>query len=386
MGLEVATNFNELNPLFPLATDARSEGDDHLRMLKVCAQTVFPGLAGRFGRVQAKAAAYNLAATDNQTTLNCTAGLTISGLAVATAGNGFAFWIYANGGAVVFDPSGAELVNGAASVTVADGHLAYVVCTGTAWFLVSFANTGGNAANVFAVGTPTADSHAMNHAQFVDGWISDFATWTCTTAGVAGSLNADGSQNVAPVAAQFTVPGDQTATFGKGLKLKFTQTSVKYGYVKSSSHAAGTTTVTLMENMDYQMVIAAITLNKFSFGAPGDFPKEFAYLNPFIPTTGAPTTIVPLGKFTMFGGQVRAHMDTTLTNIGTCVSYLFSLPIAALNSNVNGSGNEIAAAGHMVSIRPYTTNSALVYPFKYDGTFLITNGYRIAASVVYTHV
>lgn len=219
-----------------------------------------------------------------------------------------------------------------------------------------------------------------------DGWVSDPNTWTCTTAGVAGSLNADGSQNVAPVAAVFTVPGDQTATFGKGVKLKFTQTTVKYGYVKSATYSAPDTTVTLMGNMDYQMVVAAITLNKFSFGAPGDFPKEFAYLNPFIPTTGAPTTIVPLGKFTMFGGQVRAHMDTTLTNIGTCVSYLFSLPIAALNSNVNGSGNEIAVAGHMVSIRPYTANSALVYPFKYDGTFLITNGYRIVASVVYTPV
>lgn len=148
MGLEIATNLNDLNPLFPLATDARSEGDDHIRMLKVCLQTVFPGLAGRFGRVQSKAAGYTLTVTDNQTMLNCTAGLTLAGLAAATAGNGFGFWIYANGGAVVFDPAGAELVNGAATATVADGNMALVVCTGTAWVLLNFAGSGLTASEV----------------------------------------------------------------------------------------------------------------------------------------------------------------------------------------------------------------------------------------------
>jgi hypothetical protein len=38
MPVEAATNINALNPLWPLGTDPKSEGDDHLRMLKIVLQ------------------------------------------------------------------------------------------------------------------------------------------------------------------------------------------------------------------------------------------------------------------------------------------------------------------------------------------------------------
>lgn len=44
MGLEVASFIADLNASWPLATDERREGDDHLRLLKACLQAQFPNL------------------------------------------------------------------------------------------------------------------------------------------------------------------------------------------------------------------------------------------------------------------------------------------------------------------------------------------------------
>lgn len=254
MGLEVAVNFNELNPLFPLATDARSEGDDHLRMLKICLQTVFPGMAGRFGRVQAKATAYTLLATDNQTILNCTAALTVTGLAVATAGNGFAFGIYASGGDVTFDPAGAETVNEVASVVVRKGHYAMVFTNATGWFLIAFAvaeeqPSGGFKNKIIggdfttnpwqrgatftapASGTYTADRFAVVHS--TDGVVDVLKTADGPTASETGlfsqhCLHLDVTTADAAIAAgqyyliQHKIEGLNAASFGFG------QTGVRY--------------------------------------------------------------------------------------------------------------------------------------------------------------
>lgn len=44
MGLETAAFITDLNAAWPLATDERRQGDDHLRLLKGCLQTQFPNL------------------------------------------------------------------------------------------------------------------------------------------------------------------------------------------------------------------------------------------------------------------------------------------------------------------------------------------------------
>lgn len=46
MGLEVATTIDQLNPNWPLPTDKRREGDDHLRVIKESLQGSFPELVG----------------------------------------------------------------------------------------------------------------------------------------------------------------------------------------------------------------------------------------------------------------------------------------------------------------------------------------------------
>lgn len=46
MGLEVATYINQLVPSNPLGTDDRSQGDDHLRLIKQVLQNTFPNING----------------------------------------------------------------------------------------------------------------------------------------------------------------------------------------------------------------------------------------------------------------------------------------------------------------------------------------------------
>ena len=60
------------------------------------------------------------------------------------------FWVKANGAAVILDPNAAELIDGAATVTIASGSSAFVVCTGTAWVTAFVATSYDWAAAVVA--------------------------------------------------------------------------------------------------------------------------------------------------------------------------------------------------------------------------------------------
>lgn len=76
----------------------------------------------------------------------------------------------------------------------------------------------------------------------------------------------------------FTVSGDVTAVYRKGTKVRYKDGggSYEYGVILSSSHSAGTTTVTLAANTDYAMAAATITDRYLSYVAdPEGFPQWF---------------------------------------------------------------------------------------------------------------
>lgn len=83
--------------------------------------------------VVAKSGAYTVIAGDKQTVLRCTAALTLTLTAATTLGDGFAFYVIADGGDVTIDPDGAETIDGSATLTVSDGNSAKVFCDGTNW-------------------------------------------------------------------------------------------------------------------------------------------------------------------------------------------------------------------------------------------------------------
>lgn len=69
MSVEAATYIQDLQPVNPPSSDPRSQGDDHLRLLKTVLQNTFPtlGKAIYFGTVTAKTANFTVVATDMNT-------------------------------------------------------------------------------------------------------------------------------------------------------------------------------------------------------------------------------------------------------------------------------------------------------------------------------
>ncbi len=136
MGLETGSFIDDLTITNPLGADAKNQGDDHLRLVKKVVKATFPGMTGAAWRVQTKTGTYTVVAGDNMSTINCTTALTLNLTAAATLGNQHMFLVVANGGAVTIDPNGAETINGTATLVIADGSSAFVVCSGTLFFAV----------------------------------------------------------------------------------------------------------------------------------------------------------------------------------------------------------------------------------------------------------
>lgn len=122
-----------------------------------------------------------------------------------------------------------------------------------------------------------------------DGWVDDSAaTWTYASA------------------TTFTVTGDRTAIFSKGTRIKLTQTTAKYFVVVGSSHAAGTTTVTISGGTDYTLTNAAISANYYSYTSnPQGYPDWFAYT----PTWTGASTNPTIGNGSIVGSfQVSGRL------------------------------------------------------------------------------
>lgn len=94
-----------------------------------------------------------------------------------------------------------------------------------------------------------------------DGWVEAGETWTFASTDDPTFT--------------FTISGDQTGKYQAGMRVKLTQTTVKYFIITKVAHAAGTTTVTVYGGTDYDLINAAITLPYYStVKAPHGFPLD----------------------------------------------------------------------------------------------------------------
>ena len=84
-----------------------------------------------------KAATYTAVANDSNGFIEFTATATLNLTAAATLAADWHLTVFANGGVVTVDPNGSELINGATTLTIANGDAAYIICTGTAFKAVT---------------------------------------------------------------------------------------------------------------------------------------------------------------------------------------------------------------------------------------------------------
>lgn len=148
MGLETGTYISDLVTTNPISTDAKSVGDDHLRLLKSVLKTTFPNATKPFyfPSTVAKTANYTVLSTDDKKTflLDTTAGsfnLTLPALAAGDAGWSIDF-IKTNAGtsAAFILPASGTLTSGEISGLTSTrrcipGRRCTAFWTGTEWFL-----------------------------------------------------------------------------------------------------------------------------------------------------------------------------------------------------------------------------------------------------------
>lgn len=144
----------------------------------------------------------------------------------------------------------------------------------------------------------------------VDGFINDANTWTYASDST------------------FTVSGDVTTTFQKGTKLRFTQTTVKYGVVRSSSYSAPNTTVTIAVNSDYVIANAAITSPAYSYiSNPQGYPGFFNFVPTFTGFSVDPTVLSC--RYSIEGRMVFMDYVSSAPGTSNAANFLISVPVAA---------------------------------------------------------
>lgn len=135
----------------PLATDFTGASITEAQF-KTAITSLHDYLAGMFGTTgvpkdallainalltatSAKTGAYTVVAGDKGTLIDCTANTwTLSLTAAATLGSGFAFAVRNSGsGVITIDPNASELIDGAATTSLAAGESCFVTCDGTAF-------------------------------------------------------------------------------------------------------------------------------------------------------------------------------------------------------------------------------------------------------------
>jgi len=141
MGLETATFVNNLVATNPVAGDTKSQGDDHLRLIKAALQATFPNAskAFYFPDSAAKTIAYSVVAADMNKLLTGDATAGAFAFTLPTLAAGDAGWqveimkIDASVNAITLTAT----INGAANPTLTRRYEgAIILWTGTAWFMM----------------------------------------------------------------------------------------------------------------------------------------------------------------------------------------------------------------------------------------------------------
>ncbi len=144
-----------------------------------------------------------------------------------------------------------------------------------------------------------------------DGWISANETWTYASAST------------------ITVPSGAASKYQKGDRIKWTQSTVKYGVIT----VVADTLLTIAVNTDYVVTNAAISANFYSHQInPMGFPDWFTF-TPYLSGTGGSAgtfaQTVSFAKFSIKGMACTVELDVLITNVGSwSADFLFTLPIA----------------------------------------------------------
>ena len=206
-------------------------------------------------------------------------------------------------------------------------------------------------------GTPATQKVTLASLGLIDGWTPASETWTYASAST------------------ITVPSGATAKYAKGDKIKWTQTTVKYGTIT----AVADTLLTIQVNTDYIVDNAVISANYYSHNAsPVGFPKVFNLASPTFTTTGTAFTNQPSshnwkihisGQLCVVAGLCATHATSGGTGIFIATFATGALPTLAQY----GFGTSFNISDETKSGWSRIETAPVVRLAKYDGTQLAGN-------------
>lgn len=158
---------------------------------------------------------------------------------------------------------------------------------------------------------------SARHSGAYDGWIDANETWAYASANT------------------ITVPSGAASRYQKGDRIKWTQTTVKYGVIVTVAD----TLLTILVNTDYVVTNAAITLNYYSHQVnPIGYPSWFNVAAPTFDVTtldngagGQPTTAKY--RLSITGKNVSGAIWGNGTKATTNSYIRFAVPLAYANTN-----------------------------------------------------
>lgn len=264
-----------------------------------------------------------------------------------------------NGNEIIKTPATASAVNEITVTNAATGNGPTVSATGGDTDIdLNLVSKGAGVIKINGVAYSAASS---------DGWTAASDTWTYASAST------------------FTIAGvDRTAIFTKGTRLKFTQTTVKYAVVLSSSFSTNTT-VTIAVNTDYTITNAAISANYYSYqDNPQGYPTAFNFTLSYTSGGGAftnnPTTNG--ARYAISGAVLSYFIDYSYnaTSGGSGTTNITGFPVNPTSINYFGGAENITDS--RINAAQISTSGTLIVN-SYDGTSAIANSKRIAVTGMY---
>lgn len=168
-------------------------------------------------------------------------------------------------------------------------------------------------------GTPATQKITLTSLGIIDGWIPASETWTYASAST------------------ITVPTGAASRYQIGDKIKWTQTTVKYGVIT----AVADTLLTIAVNTDYVVANAAISANFYSHqDNPIGFPSVFAFTVSVTGFSSAPTGM--LGRYTTRRRSVQIIVNMPNTGTSNTTGFTInSLPFTCIDI---GTGNKVTGS------------------------------------------
>jgi len=300
-------------------------------------QDNYPGsLAQGFGgTVLPISANTNITSTYNNSVIIASGTISLNLQPAATAGQGFVFSVYNNGvGVITIDPSGAETINGAATLTLSAGESVLVDCSGTAWFGLFKRITPPVTAKTAAYTVLAGDNYSLIE------------------------VNASTATKDLPV----TLPSTATVPNGFTVTVKKTDADATLSATLANNSFASTNTSTTVTVTDTAAFIANLTV--------GD--------------------IVTFSSATTFGGipAVELNRSQTVLSIPTSTTYTFASTTAATSTATGGGAaiNRSALINNTVTLNPVggqTIDGAAAYVLnaQYQSVTIVSNGTNWDVSV-----